>query len=159
MMNHLTKVAIALTWLGGFLLAPVASAEDPAFIAAKASELQWAAAPSVGPGAMMTVIEGDLKSTEPFTVRLKLPANSTIGVHTHPTTERVTVISGNFYLGIGDKADPASAVTYQAGDALVIPAGMSMFAGTRTEEAVLQLHGNGPWGISYHDPADDPANH
>lgn len=108
---------------------------------------------------MMTVIEGDLKTSEPFTLRLMLPANSAIGVHTHPTTERVTVISGNFYLGIGDKPDPAAAVTYQAGDTVIIPGGMAMFAGTGADEAVLQLHGNGPWGITYHDPADDPANH
>lgn len=158
-MSPLPHFAIALAVLSGSLLASVASAEDSALIAAKASELQWSAAPSVGPGAMMTVIEGDLKSAAPFTVRLKLPADSTIGVHTHPTTERVTVISGNFYLGIGDKPDLATAVTYQAGDTVIIPAGMSMFAGTKAEEAVLQLHGTGPWGIDYHDPADDPTNH
>ncbi len=152
-------LVVTVAVLSGFLLMPVASAEETAFVAAKASELQWAPAPSVGPGAMMTVIEGDLKTSEPFTLRLMLPANSAIGVHTHPTTERVTVISGNFYLGIGDKPDPAAAVTYQAGDTVIIPGGMAMFAGTGADEAVLQLHGNGPWGITYHDPADDPANH
>ncbi|MEX6501329.1 cupin domain-containing protein [Pseudomonas zhanjiangensis] len=158
-MSPLPHLAIALAVLSGSLLAPVASAEEPALIAAKASELQWSAAPSVGPGAMITVIEGDLKSAAPFTIRLKLPANSTIGMHTHPTTERVTVISGNFYLGIGDQSDPAAATTYEAGDTVIIPAGMSMIAGTHADEAVLQLHGTGPWGIDYHDPADDPANH
>lgn len=151
--------AVALPLLCGSLLTPAASAEETAFIAAKASELQWSAAPSVGPGAMMAVIEGNLKSAEPFTVRLMLPAGSVIGMHTHPTTERVTVISGHFYLGIGDQPDAATATTYGPGDTLIIPAGMPMVAGTKGEEAVLQLHGTGPWGIAYHDPADDPANH
>lgn len=153
------KVAVTLAVLSGLVLMPVASAEESAFVVAKAAELQWSAAPSVGPGAKMTVIEGDLTKAEPFTLRLMLPANTRIPVHTHPTAERVTVISGNFYLGIGNKPDPAIAVTYQAGDTLIIPKGMAMFAGTLGDEAVLQLHGNGPWGISYHDPADDPANH
>lgn len=157
-MNTFPRVAVALAALSCTFMTAVASAGEPALISAKASELQWSAAPSVGPGAMMTVIEGDLKSAEPFTLRLKLPANSSIGVHTHPATERVTVLSGSFYLGTGDKLDPAVATTYQAGDTVIIPAGMAMSAGTHTEEAVLQLHGTGPWGISYHDPADDPLH-
>lgn len=70
----------------------------------------------------------------------------------------MTVISGTFYFASGDKFDAAQAKTYQAGDTLIIPAGMPMFAATKDQEAVLQLHGTGPWGISYLDPADDPRN-
>lgn len=158
MMTPLKSVAVSLTVLGGSLLAAGTWAADPALIAAVSSELQWAPAPSVGPGAMIAVIEGDLKAAEPFTFRLKLPANSNIGVHTHPVTERVTVISGTFYFATGDKFDADQAKVYQAGDTLIIPPGMPMFAGTKDQEAVLQLHGTGPWGISYHDPADDPRN-
>ncbi|MBS7663727.1 cupin domain-containing protein [Pseudomonas lalucatii] len=157
-MSPLNRVAATLVLLSGTWLTLETVAEEAALIAAKASELQWSAAPSVGPGAMIAVIEGDPKAAAPFTFRLKLPANSTVGVHTHPTTERVTVLSGSFYLGTGDALDPAKATTYQAGDTLIIPAGMAMSAGTRAEEAVLQLHGTGPWGIAYHDPADDPRN-
>lgn len=157
-MTPLKSVAVSLTLLGGSLLAAGPLAADPALIAAVSSELQWAAAPSVGPGAMIAVIEGDLKTAEPFTFRLKLPANSKIGVHTHPVTERVTVISGTFYFATGDKFDPAQAKVYQAGDTLIIPAGMAMYAATKDQETVLQLHGTGPWGISYLDPADDPRN-
>ena len=107
---------------------------------------------------MIAVIEGDLKKAEPFTLRLKLPANSKIGVHTHPVTERVTVISGTFYFATGDTFDPALAKAYQPGDTLIIPTGVSMYAASRDQETVLQLHGTGPWGINYHNPADDPRN-
>jgi quercetin dioxygenase-like cupin family protein len=157
-MSSLKNLAVSLTLLSGSFLAPAVWAADPALIAATSSELNWAPAPSVGPGAMIAVIEGDLKTADPFTFRLKLPANSKIGVHTHPVTERVTVISGTFYFSSGDKFDAAQAKTYQAGDTLIIPPGMPMFAGTKDQEAVLQLHGTGPWGISYLDPADDPRN-
>lgn len=157
-MTHLKKIAVSLTLLGGSLLAPAVWAADPVLIAATSSTLNWVPAPSVGPGAMIAVIEGDLKAAEPFTFRLKVPANSTIGVHTHPVTERVTVISGTFYFSIGDKSDPAMTKAYQPGDTLIIPAGLPMLAGTRDQETVLQLHGTGPWGISYLDPADDPRN-
>lgn len=147
---------VALAVLGAALMSPGIWAAEPALIAAMSSELNWAPAPSVGPGAMIAVIEGDLKTAEPFTFRLKLPANSKIGVHTHPLVERVTVISGTFYFATGDKFDPAQAKAYQPGDTLIIPAGMAMYAATKDQETVLQLHGTGPWGISYLDPADAP---
>ena len=155
-MNPLKSVVIPLALLSGSLMASAAWAAEATLISATPAELEWVAAPSVGPGAMIAVIEGDLKAAEPFTYRLKLPANSYIGVHTHPLIERVTVISGSFYFATGDKFDPVQAKTYQPGDTLIIPAGMAMFAGTKDQEAVLQLHGTGPWGISYLDPADVP---
>jgi quercetin dioxygenase-like cupin family protein len=158
MMSTYKSVAVALALLGGACMASTTLAQDSGFIAATAPDLQWTAAPSVGPGATIAVIEGDLKAAEPFTFRLKVPANSNIGVHTHPVTERVTVISGTFYFAIGDKSDPAMAKAYQPGDTLIIPAGMPMFASTRDQEAVVQLHGVGPWGLSYLNPADDPRN-
>jgi hypothetical protein len=117
-------------------------------------DLNWQPAPAVGPGAQMAVIEGDLK-TGPFAFRLKIPANLRIGVHTHPTTEHVTVLSGTFHLGIGDKFDASGAKAYPAGGWAVMPPGMAMFAFTK-EETLLQVHGTGPWGVTYLDPADDP---
>lgn len=159
MMNSLTGVAAALMLLGTTLLAQPALAEQAGLIAATATDLKWAAAPAVGPGAMVAVIEGDLKAAEPFTMRLKLPPNTKIGVHTHPVTERVTVISGTFYFATGKKYDPTQAKTYQPGDTLIIPSGISMYAASGEQETVLQLHGTGPWGITYLDPADDPRNH
>ncbi|WP_172147699.1 MULTISPECIES: cupin domain-containing protein [Pseudomonas] len=157
-MSPLKSVVIPLALLSGSLMASAAWAEPAALITATPAELEWVAAPSVGPGAMIAVIEGDLKTAEPFTFRLKVPANSNIGVHTHPVTERVTVISGTFYFANGDKFDAAQAKAYQPGDTLIIPAGMPMFAATKDQEVVVQLHGTGPWGISYLDPADDPRN-
>ena len=158
MMNSCKRVAVSLALLGTALMASTTQAEEAGLIAATSSTLKWAAAPAVGPGAMMAVIEGDLKAAEPFTLRLKLPANTKIGVHTHPVTERVTVISGTFYFATGDTFDPAQAKAYQPGDTLIIPSGMKMYAASRDQETVLQLHGTGPWGIHYHNPADDPRN-
>ena len=157
-MKPLKSVVIPLALLSAALMASAAWAEEAALITATPGELEWTAAPSVGPGAMIAVIEGDLKAAEPFTFRLKVPANSKIGVHTHPVAERVTVLSGTFYFATGDKADPAMIKAYQAGDTLIIPAGMPMYAATKDEEVVVQLHGTGPWGLHYPDPADDPRN-
>ena len=98
-------VAVSLALLGAAFLASAALAEGTGLIAATPAELKWTPAPSVGPGVMISVIEGDLKKPEPFTMRLMLPANTKVGVHTHPVTERVTVISGTFYFATGDTFD------------------------------------------------------
>lgn len=152
-------VSIALT--AGTLTALSAGAgsagERPAFISVKASELKWADAPSVGPGAKIAVIEGDLKSAEPYTFRLKVPENFKIGVHTHPVPERVTVISGSFYFATGDKFDAAKAQEYKPGDAFIVPVGTPMYGYTKKQEAVIQIHGTGPWGINYLNPEDVPG--
>ncbi|MBV2131614.1 cupin domain-containing protein [Pseudomonas sp. MAP12] len=159
-MNIVNSVAVAVTLAAGLVAAPLVRAESPTmspgFISAVASELKWADAPTIGPGAQIAVIEGDLKQAVPITFRLKLPPGFKIGVHTHPGFERVTVMSGAFYFATGDKFDSAKAKAYMPGDVVMIPSGMPMYAETRQEGAILQVHGTGPWGTHYLDPKDDP---
>ena len=90
-------------------------------------------------------------------MRIKLPPNAKIPVHTHPLVEHVTVISGTFYFAIGDKFDAAKAKAYPVGAFLAIPNGMPMFAFTKDKEATIQVHGIGPWGIDYLNPEDAPG--
>jgi hypothetical protein len=148
------STAFALTAL---ITSPASIAEHPmaGHVSVLPSDLKWSEAPSVAPGAQIVVIEGDLKTAAPFTFRLKLPANSKIGVHTHPVIERVTVISGTFHLGIGDKFDPAKARAYTPGGITIMPIGMPMYVFAQ-EETIVQIHGIGPWGINFLNPADDP---
>jgi uncharacterized RmlC-like cupin family protein len=157
-MNLLRNVVVAAVVAAGAVTASVTWADSRAkgsgFISVKASEIKWADAPSVGPGAKIAVLEGDLKAAAPFTMRLMLPPNLKIGVHTHPAVERVTVLSGTFYFAIGDKYEPAKAAAYELGDGFMVPIGMPMFGYTTKEASIIQIHGVGPWGIHYHDPAD-----
>jgi quercetin dioxygenase-like cupin family protein len=118
-------------------------------------ELTWTDAPAVAPGAKIAVIEGPLNKAIPFTFRLRLPANAKIAPHTHPAYERVTVLSGTFYFTSGDAYDPAKTRALGPGSVAIMPAGTPMFGYTK-EETVIQLHGVGPWGLNYLNPADDP---
>ena len=155
------NVVASLTLATGLLTAPVIWADShtkgAGFISIEASKLKWSDAPSVGPGAKIAILEGDLKTAAPFTFRLKLPPNSKIGVHTHPTFERVTILSGTFYFATGDKVDSPKAKEYKPGDAFMVPPGMPMYAYTKNGEVIVQIHGTGPWGISFNDPKDDPT--
>jgi len=121
------------------------------------SALKWSPVPSLPPGAQIAVIEGPMNEAVPFTVRLKFPANYRIPPHWHPAVERVTVLSGTFHLGQGEQFDPAKAEAIQAGGIVVMPAGMRHYALT-TGETIVQLHGTGPWGVTYVNPADDPRS-
>ena len=118
-------------------------------------ELKWADAPSVGPGAKIAVIEGPLNQAVPFTFRLRMPANMKIAPHVHPAYERVTVLSGTLHFAHGDAFDAAKTVPLTPGSVAIMPPGAPMY-GYTTEETVIQLHGTGPWGIRYLDPAQDP---
>src|SRR5687768_11593642 len=61
--------------------------------------------PSLPAGARFAVLEGNPAKEGPFTMRLKVPNGYRIPPHTHPKTERVTVISGTFRLGMGETFD------------------------------------------------------
>src|SRR5437763_521494 len=61
--------------------------------------------PSIPAGAMLAVLEGDPGKPGPFVMRLRLPRGYQIPPHTHPQPERLTVISGTFHIGMGEKFD------------------------------------------------------
>ena len=90
-----------------------------------------------------------------YVVRLKVPAGFKIGAHTHPNDENVTVLSGSFNIGTGEKLDETKGTQIKPGGYSFVMKGMTHYAWF-TEETVLQLHGMGPQGITYVDPKDDP---
>lgn len=149
----IASVVVALG-LGALGVAPVGAAE---YAGVTPSDIQWKDAPSIGPGAKSAVIEGDPKSSGPFVMRLKLPPKTRIGVHTHPADENVTVLSGTFYFAASDRFDAKTAKAFGPGSYISIGKGKPMFAYTTDRETVVQLHGSGPWGLTYLDPADGKA--
>lgn len=138
----------------GFMAVP-ASAED--YTAVKLRDIKWQDAPSIGPGAKTALIDGDPKSSGPFVMRLKLPPKTTIKLHTHPANENVTVLSGTLYFAASDKFDPKLAKAFGPGSYFSIGQGKPMFAYSKDSEVIAQLHGNGPWGITYLESKDGPA--
>ncbi len=121
-------------------------------------EMQWGDAPPGLPaGGKMVVLDGDPNKKGPFTVRLKAPDGYKVAPHTHPTTERLTIISGTLHLGTGEKFDEAAAREMAPGSFAVLPAGMKHFAWC-TGESVVQIQSEGPFEIKYVNQADDPRN-
>jgi hypothetical protein len=144
------------------MLAAVASAgtqtcwaESSAHTMVTPEELIWTDVASLPAGAKLAVIEGPLTEAVPFTFRLKLPAGYKIPAHWHPAIEHVTVISGTFNMGVGDKLDTSKTKALTVGSAAIMQPKTNHFAWNK-EETIIQVHGVGPWAINYVNPADDP---
>ncbi len=130
---------------------------DPAgFVQTLPDQVQWASSAAIPPGGQTAVVYGDPRKAAPYITRVKQPDGYRIPPHTHPEERVYTVISGTFYIGFGDRFDPAKLKAFPAGSVIVVPANASHFHWMRSGEAVVQVSGVGPSGIEYIDPADDP---
>src|SRR6267143_5507137 len=118
MTMKLVAPLVALTI--GCLGTSAAWAQAAAHIMVSPADLKWADVPSLPPGAKIAVIEGPPTEAVPFTVRIKLPANFKVPAHWHPAIEHVTVISGTFNMGTGDKLDPKQTKALSAGSVAIV---------------------------------------
>lgn len=122
------------------------------------SDVKWMdGPPSLPKGAKVAVLEGDPAAPGPFTMRLWVPAGYKIPPHWHPALEHVTVVSGSFYMALGETWDESKGHEMPAGSFGYMPVGVKHYAWSKVE-AVVQVHGIGPWGITYVNPSDDPRN-
>lgn len=118
--------------------------------------VEWQEGPeSLPPGAHVSLLEGHPTEKGPLTLRLRFPAGYEIPPHTHPQIEHVTVLSGTFHIGNGTEFDKSASTEVSAGGYVVIPIEHAHYAWV-SEDTEVQLHSNGPWGISYVSSDDDP---
>ena len=138
----------------GAVASPALAAGDSLFI--NSGDLKWGAAPPALPkGAKIAVLYGDPFKSGPFVVRLMAPAGYLIPPHWHSQTENLTVISGVLNLGEGDQVDKGHAHALKAGGYHYLPAKAHHYAFTSVP-TVIQIHGDGPFDITYINDKDDP---
>jgi len=128
----------------------------PAHTTLTSGEMAWGAAPpALPPGASAVVLAGNPAEPGPFTMRVKIPAGYRIPPHRHPVAEYQTVLEGTYSVGKGERFDAAALHAMPPGSFSVMPAGMPHFGFTK-DGAVLQVHGNGPFTLTYVNAVDDP---
>jgi mannose-6-phosphate isomerase-like protein (cupin superfamily) len=133
-----------------------APADEHAIVVPANSET-WMPAPAVLPaGARLAVVEGDPSKPGTYTMRLWMPDGYRIPPHFHSSPEHVTVLKGTFLVGMGDHFDASKLSSLAPGSFGMIPPGMHHFAQAQGE-VVIQLHGSGPWTLTYVNPADAPS--
>ena len=119
-------------------------------------DLKWGPAPPGLPaGGQAAVVDGDPSKPGAFVLRAKFPDGYRVPPHWHPTVEHVTVLSGTLMVGMGDTFDEKGMTALASGGFAKMPARMRHFvlAKGATE---IQVHGMGPFGITYVNPKDDP---
>jgi len=152
-MHSSLRLAVAVA-LGLASAAPLLAQTD--HMGASAPSVKWGPAPPFFPaGARFAVIQGDPSQAGPYTVRLEFPAGYVIKPHFHPTDENVTVLSGRFLVGMGDSVATAGAMVLGPEGFVTAPASAHHFA-VAQRKTVIQVHGIGPFAITYVNPADDP---
>lgn len=120
-------------------------------------EMKWGDVPPIfAKGAHLAVLEGNPFGTGYYTVAMKMPDGYRIMPHFHPKTERVTVVSGEFHAGMGDKMDEAGSKTFPVGSFISIPPRMHHYAFAKGE-TIVQVSGVAPFQLTYVNPADDPS--
>jgi hypothetical protein len=128
----------------------------PAHILIKPDALKWGPPPPGLPaGAQLAVLVGDPGKAEMFVFRAKMPDGYTVKPHWHSIDESVTVLQGTMLLGSGDTLDASKAEAMPAGSFMQMPKMMHHYAIAKGE-TIIQIHGMGPFDITYINPADDP---
>lgn len=117
-------------------------------------ELTWK--PGRVPGHEIASLIGDSTKYGPYVERVKFPVNSISQAHSHPEARAYTIISGTWYVGYGDKFDPAKLKTLPAGSFYTEPANVSHFSQIKEDGVVVQITGTGPSATRFVDPAHAP---
>ncbi len=149
----MSLIAIILGSLAGSAFAQ-ATSNSEVFLNSK--DIKWGdAPPSIPKGAKLAVLQGDPGKPGPFVIRLMLPPGFKLPPHAHSQDESLTVISGTFYFGTGDKIEMSKAHALNAGGFHALSAGDHHYAFAKAQ-TVVQVNGMGPFNITYINPDDDP---
>jgi quercetin dioxygenase-like cupin family protein len=126
------------------------------FRAVLPEEIDWKPFPAFPPGVRLAVLIGDPTQPGPYVIRVKAPLGAKLMPHRHPEDRIYTVISGVFYIGLGEKFDGDKVKAYPPGSVIVLPGNMWHFHWAKSGEYVSQVNAIGPLGLEYQDPRDDP---
>ena len=128
------------------------------FKAILAEEIDWKPFAAFPPSARLAVVVGQPLRAGPYTIRVKVPGGVKLMPHKHPEDRIYTVISGVFYIGLGDRFDAEKLQAYPPGTVIVLPGNTSHFHWAKSGEYVTQVSAIGPLGLEYVNADDDPRN-
>ena len=129
------------------------------FRSALSEDLEWKPFPAFPPSVRLAIIVGHPSEAGPYTIRVRVPHGVKLMPHLHPEDRVYTVMSGVFYIGLGDRFDPDKLQAYPPGSVIVLPGNTLHFHWAKSSEYVTQVTAIGPLGIEYVNAKDDPRNH
>jgi quercetin dioxygenase-like cupin family protein len=121
-------------------------------------EIDWEPFAGFPPSVRLAIIVGQPSKAAPYTIRVKVPHGEKLMPHRHPEDRVYTVISGVFYIGLGDQFDADKLQAYPPGSVIVLPGNTPHFHWAKSSEYVTQVTAIGPLGLDYVAAEDDPRN-
>ena len=121
-------------------------------------DIEWKSFAAFPPSARLAIVVGEPLREGPYTIRVKLPRGTKMMPHSHPEDRMYTVISGIFYIGLGDNFDAEKLHAYPPGSVIILPGDTSHFHWAKSGEYVTQVTAIGPLGLEYIDARDDPRH-
>jgi quercetin dioxygenase-like cupin family protein len=121
-------------------------------------DIEWKPFPAFPPAARLAVLVGHPTEPGPYVVRVKVPAGTKLMPHKHPEDRIYTVMSGVFYIGLGERFDGDKVKAYPPGSVIVLPGETWHFHWAKSGEYVTQVTAIGPLGLEYHEGGDDPRS-
>lgn len=134
--------------------APLFAQQSEHFRTVTPKTLKWSESPAL-PGAKVAVIEGPLNENKPFMMRIRFPEKYRIAPHFHSAIEHVTVISGTMRIGHGEKFDAKKTTPLGPGSIAIMQPKTPHYVWIE-KPTEIQVHGVGPWTVTFVNPADDP---
>lgn len=131
---------------------------EESFKVTMAENIEWKPFAAFPPSVRLAVIVGHPTDPGPYTIRVKAPHGVKTMPHRHPEDRVYTVISGVFYIGLGDEFDAEKLNAYAPGTVIVLPGNTSHFHWAKSSEYIAQVTAIGPLGLEYINSADDPRN-
>jgi len=119
-------------------------------------DLAWKRFPAFPPSVRLAVVVGTPSEPGLYVIRVKAPSGAKLMPHRHPEDRIYTVMSGVFYIGLGERFDGDKMTAFPPGSVIVLPGNTSHFHWAKSGEYVTQVTAVGPLGIEYLDPGDDP---
>ncbi len=126
------------------------------FKAILSEDVVWKPFSAFPPAVRLAVIVGQPMEPGPYTIRVRMPHGEKLMPHKHPEDRVYTVISGVFYIGLGDQFDESKLEAYPPGAVLILPGNTPHFHWAKSSEYVTQVTAMGPLGLEYLSPKDDP---
>lgn len=123
-----------------------------------AEAIDWKPFPAFPPSVRLAVVVGQPSEPGPYTIRVKASHGAKLMPHQHSEDRVYTVISGVFYIGLGDEFDASKLEAFPPGAVIILPGSTPHFHWAKSGEYVTQVTAMGPLGLEYLSPKDDPRN-
>ena len=132
--------------------------DQAVFRAILSEDIDWKPFAAFPASVRLAVLVGQPLQDGPYTIRVKVPRGVKLMPHRHPEDRIYTVISGVFYIGLGDEFDAEKLQAYSPGAVIILPGNTSHFHWAKSGDYITQVTAIGPLGLEYINAKDDPRN-